>query len=78
MNKLCIIVGISCILGGCTYLDSLKNTKEFQAFCAWEPVAVSGIEAAVTESAKDPAKLKVSQAMANALIFLQIAAAQCP
>lgn len=65
-------------LGGCAYLQSITDSKQFKEFCAWAPVANQGIEAAIQEAMKDPAKANVVIAMSQAVQFLRLASAQCP
>lgn len=80
MKDIMRFVGLLFIAGlaGCSYLHTVTNSKEFQAFCGWAPVAITGIQAAVTESASDPSKKIATEAMGNALMFLKLASAQCP
>jgi hypothetical protein len=66
------------MLSGCAYLQTITDSKEFKAFCGWAPVAVSAVEAATVESAKDPSKKIATEAMGNAVLFLRLASAQCP
>jgi len=65
-------------LAGCAYISSVTNSKEFQAFCKWSPLAISAIEAAAIESAKDPAKQDVTNSLSQTVMFLRVASAQCP
>jgi len=65
-------------LSGCAYWQTLQDSSQFKAFCNWAPVAISGIANAVIESSNDPAKQQVTAAMSQALVFLKLAAAQCP
>lgn len=76
--KIALIVLIVGVLGGCAYLQGIQDSPQFKQFCSWSPVAISGIEQAVVESAKDPAKVKVTTAMTQALMYLKLAASQCP
>jgi hypothetical protein len=65
-------------LSGCSYWQTLQDSSQFREFCRWAPVAISGIGQAVIESSNDPAKHNVTAAMSQALVFLKLAAAQCP
>ena len=78
MRKVVVIVVLALTLGGCSYFQTLKDTPAFKEFCSWSGTAIQGIGAAVIESSNDPAKQKVTVAMSQALVFLKLAAAQCP
>lgn len=76
--KLTMILALAFTLGGCAFLQSAQNSPEYKQFCSWAPVASAGIEQAIVQSAKDPAKAKVTSAMTQALMYLRVAASQCP
>ena len=64
---------------GCAYVQStLDKSSQYQEFCRWSPVAIAAIGQAVIESSNDPSKHEATRAMSQALVFLKLAAAQCP
>ncbi len=65
-------------VSGCSYLEAAKNSTAGQKFCEWAPVAVVGIEQAALEADKDPAKLKVANAMKEAAGYFRLITSQCP
>jgi len=76
--KLALAAIIVLSVSGCAYLEKAQQSKEFKAFCDWAPVAVVGINEAATEAEKDPANIKVANAMREAVGYLSLVAGQCP
>lgn len=66
------------LLGGCSWGQKLQDTPAYKEFCSWSPVAIAAIGGAVIESSNDPNKQEATRAMSQALVFLKLAAAQCP
>jgi hypothetical protein len=66
------------LLGGCAYWQQVTNSPQFVKFCEWQSVATVAIEGASIEALKDPAKVKVGNALAEAVSYLRLAASACP
>jgi hypothetical protein len=74
-----VLAAFLVMMSGCAYFqNTLDQSSQYQEFCKWAPVAIAAIGSAVIESSNDPSKLKETQAMSQALVFLKLAAAQCP
>lgn len=76
LSVMFLLVGVGS-LGGCAMLQDAKQSDAFKKFCDWAPVAITGIEQAAVDAAKDPVKLRVAQAMREATGYLKLVAVQC-
>ena len=76
LSLMVLLVGVGS-LGGCAMLQDAKQSDAFKKFCDWGPVAITGIEQAAVDAAKDPVKLRVAQAMREASGYLKLVAVQC-
>lgn len=78
MWKWIVVSVLALTLGGCSWGQKLQDSSAYKEFCSWAPVAVAAIGASVIESSNDPNKQEATRAMSQALVFLKLAAAQCP